>query len=316
MKLALFGAALVAATAVVVPARAELPVAGSAGGGTARTPIVIEYSAPPDCASDEAFEALVRSELAPHVRSWRFVVTIHQEGDWVGTIATSTGTRELRAPTCDDVVAAAALVIATAAPEAPQEQPAPPPPVVRPPPPPPPIARVALEPDRAAPAKSSEPAWRLGARAQEWTNGAWLHALGGGLTASVEPTWGRYRMMFELGIDVLESDFASVEPGVMPATHAITWGALDFQACPLDVELGTTGLSILGCTRLAAAVDRDNGASTGGAFFVGAGGRIRWQTPIKLFLELHGNGIYGTQSAPLYGSPAWLDVGASMGLRL
>ncbi|HEY1958800.1 MAG TPA: hypothetical protein VGH28_24465 [Polyangiaceae bacterium] len=304
MKLVLGAAVLALATTVVAPARAE-------------TPVVIEYSAPPECASDEAFEALVRSELAPHVRAWRFVVTIRHDdsgADWLATIGMSTATRELRAPTCDDVVAAAALVIATAAPEGPPVTSPPPAPA----PPPPPVAIASVrQPDRVAPApQTSEPAWRVGARAQEWTNGAWLHALGGGLTASVEPTWGRYRMMFELGADVLESDFLSVEPGTTPAPHALTWGVLDFQACPLDVALGSTGLSILGCTRLAAAVDHDTSGGTSGAFFVGAGGRLRWQTPIKLFLELHGNGIYGTQSAPLYGSPAWLDIGASVGLRL
>ncbi len=301
-KLALSAAVALSAASVSGSARADLPV-------------IIEYSAPPECASTEAFDALVRAQLAPHVRSWRFVVTVRRESDWVATIESSSTTRELHAASCDDVVAAAALVIATAAPEAPHDATPPPPPPL--PPPPPEIAPIRIQgpdPDRVVPSPNA-PVWRLAARAQDWTNLAWLNALGGGLALSVEPKWSSYRMLLELGLDVLESDFST--PGETFPRATLTWGVLDFQACPLDLALGKTGLSILGCARLAGAVNRDStAASTSGAFFLGAGGRLRWQTPTPLFVEAHANGVYGTQSSPLSGSPAWLDLGASVGLRL
>ena len=300
-KLALSAAVAVATAGVSVSARADLPV-------------IIEYSAPPECASTEAFDALVRAQLAPHVRSWRFVVTVRRESDWVATIESSSSTRELHAATCDDVVAAAALVIATAAPEAPHDAP---PPIAPPPPPRPEIAPLRIQgadPDRVLPSPNA-PVWRLAARAQDWTNLAWLNALGGGPALSVEPEWRSYRMLFELGLDVLESDFST--PGAIFPRATLTWGVLDFQACPLDLALGKTGLAILGCARVAGAVNRDSTAArTSGAFFLGAGGRLRWQTPTPLFVEAHANGVYGTQSAPLDGSPAWLDLGASVGVRL
>ena len=303
-KLALSAALALAASSVSLSARADLPV-------------IIEYSAPPECASTEAFDALVRTQLAPHVRSWRFVVTVRRESDWVASIESSSATRELHAASCDDVVAAAALVIATAAPEAPREAPPPP---EQPPPAPPPRAELAPlriqgpEPDRVARSPNA-PDWRLAARAQDWTNLAWLNAIGGSVAVSVEPKWGSYRATFELALDVLESDFGT--PGEIFPRATLTWGILDFQACPLDLALGKTGLSILGCARVAGAVNRDStAATTSGAVFFGGGGRLRWQTPTPLFLEAHANGVYGTQSSPLSGSPGWLDLGGTVGFLL
>jgi hypothetical protein len=298
----------------------------SAGHARAGLPIVVEYSAPPECASVEAFQALLSVQVSPRAdRRWRFIVNVRREGDYVATITTSAVTRELRAPTCDDAVAAAVMVIAVASPDE-DPPPPPPPPTMVAPVVAPPVAPVALEPvapvaplltrERTNAPRESGPEYRLGLRAQNWGNNSWLLAYGGSVTASVEPSWGRYRMMFELAVDVLESDFNGLMPYRDPH-HAITWGVADFQTCPLDYAFGSTGISLLGCGRLALAANHDSATGPNdSAFFIGAGGRLRWQSPVRLFFEAHVNGVYGTQSAPFWGSPAWLDTGAQVGVHL
>src|SRR5580704_12036857 len=98
-------AAALAASAIASPAAAD-------------DPVVVEYVAPPECASTEAFHALLAAQIArlPAVdRTWRFSVRIvHVDDAYVGRIQTETGTRELHAQTCDAVVSAIALVIAMA----------------------------------------------------------------------------------------------------------------------------------------------------------------------------------------------------------
>jgi len=295
-------------------------------------PVVVEYVAPPECAPTEAFHALLQAQIArmPNPdRPWRFSVTVrsNEGSDYEGTLAFESGTRILHAGTCDDLVAALTFVIAMATP-APTALP--PPAVVENPPAPlhdlviqgPPPAAMVRDRDRADAPVENETRWRLGVRMQDWTNGAWLSAIGPSAVASVEPQWGSYRMMFELGVGVLVSSFTPVvnyyqyPNGTQFVQNTITWGVLDFQTCPLDLALGRTGLSVLGCGRFAAAINHDTTGESSGAIWVGAGGRLRWQTPLRVYIEAHANGLWGTQSGPLYGSPGWMDFGGAIGVRI
>jgi hypothetical protein len=290
-----------------------------------RLPVVIEYSAPAECASDDAFRALLEAQLArtPDAgRPWRFGVTIRRGQDYEGTLTFSSSERVLHAPTCDDLVAALTVVIAIATPP-----PLPPPPVfveephtLEPPLPPPPIfvpRMVAPPRDVVEPPPDTSTALRIGARFQDWTNNGEQSAFGGTFVGSLEPQWGRYRMMFELAAGILETPLAFDTSPI--TTGSITWGVVDFQVCPLDLPLGSTGLSLLGCTRFAGAVTSTHEPTsnqTGGAIFVGGGGRLRWQSPWHLYVEAHVNGLWGTQSSPLSGSPAWADYGATVGIQI
>jgi hypothetical protein len=104
-------------------------------------PILVEYVAPPECPTPEAFGEMVRAEVAraPAVdRSWRFSVRFAPTADgYVGILKTESGERTLSGPSCDNVAAALATVIAIAAPE-PLPPPAPdaPPALAEPPAPP------------------------------------------------------------------------------------------------------------------------------------------------------------------------------------
>lgn len=295
-------------------AAAVLSVAASAH---ADLPVIVEYVAPPECASLEAFHALIATQLTANpARPWRFTVTVRREDEYVASITSAAGAREIRATTCDEVVAGAALVIGIVAfDEAPPlETPPLPEPIIAPPVPSFQAPRRVI-PDRVIERSEPGASLRLGARFEDWSNLSWLHATGGAATLSYEPTWGAYRMMFEVALGGLSSDFLT-PTGAGPMRTAMTWGVLDFQTCPLDLALGRTGLSLLACTRVAGAINHDSWGTTSAALFFGAGGRLRWQTPSPLFFEAHMNGLYGTQSAPFYGSPAWLDIGASAGVRL
>jgi hypothetical protein len=310
-------------------ALAELALAALAGADEG-APVVVSYTAPSECASDEAFVALLQGQLSrqpPTSRPWRFQVKVHrrEEGDYEGTLTFASGERVMHAPACDDLVEALSLVIAMATPETVTPEP----PVPLPPTPAVavPVAAPALvappsllvespspEPDRPAGREESSTEWRVGARVQDWTNGAWLSAVGPTITGSVEPHWGRYRMMFELGGGVLQSNF--YPPG--EGETSITWAVVDFQACPLDLEL-VPSLSLIGCTRVAGAINEvHTGDQTGqsGAIWFGGGGRLRWQSPWHVYVEGHTNGLWGTQSSPLSGSPGWIDFGGSVGVRI
>jgi hypothetical protein len=316
LGLAIASALVVGATTGVVRADDALPV-------------IVEYVAPGGCASTEAFHALLQAQIArmPNPdRPWRFSVVIRQREDFEGTLTSESGNRVLHAGTCDEVVAALTLVIAMATPAA--VTPPPPPPI--PPPIQPPVelaVPLSLQPtwqrsrDQVVqPVADDSATWRMGARFQDWTNGAWLSAVGPSAVVSVEPRWGAYRMMFELGVGVLVTQLATgvdVTTQQSPAlSSTITWGVVDFQVCPLDMELGSTGLAVLGCTRVAGAVDRDSIGDSGGALWFGGGGRLRWQSPWHVYIEAHANGLWGTQSSPLYGSPGWMDFGATLGARI
>src|ERR1700722_648447 len=78
-------------------------------------PVIVEYVAPsPECASNDAFRALLQAEIArttgPHP-AWRFSVRIRREDNaYEGTLTTETGVRTVRAARCDDVTAALAVI--------------------------------------------------------------------------------------------------------------------------------------------------------------------------------------------------------------
>ena len=72
-------------------------------------------------------------------------------------------------------------------------------------------------------------------------------------------------------------------------------------------EFGKTGLSVLGCGRIVV------GAVTSLAGWGGGGGRLRWHSPWRFYVESHFNGLYGTR---VEGIPALMDFGGSVGFRI
>ncbi len=281
-------------------------------------PVVIEYAAPAECGAADAFKQLVTAQIARAAnpdRPWRFAVTIRHEDDYVGTLTMEAGTRELRAATCDEVTAALSLVIAMAQPELPA------PPNVEPPSPmpsPPIPARVMTrvraprEPDHVESESGPKIDWRLGLRAQTWFDGSELSATGAMVTGSVEVPWGFPKMMLEIGAGgMLHREFNTlmgVGGSGSTTTTSQTWMFVDTHACPIDLPLGDTGLSILACGVVVVGT-----AGAGLAGWGGGGGRARWQSPWRFYLEGHFNGLYGTR---IDGVPALMDLGGSLGIRL
>ena len=306
------------------------------GEARAATPVVVEYAAPPECASNEAFHALLSAQLAQTSnpdRPWRFSVTIRHESDYVGVLKTETGSRELRAPTCDEVTAALSLVIAMAQPELP----APPPPPITPPPPPPPIEPppppITMAPPLTLRAPMSQRdvtrawvkehpvAWRVGVRAEHWEDGSSIGFDGAFVGLGMEIPWGFPKMHFEIGVGALY--WANNAPVAILGTGGselakrspVMLGLVDTQACPIDLPLGSTGLDVMGCARLAAGLTKgilSNGDFGGGAW-VGGGARLRWQSPWHFFVDAHFAGLYGTR---VEGVPALMDFGGGVGLRI
>jgi len=139
---------------------------------------------------------------------------------------------------------------------------------------------------------------------------------------SIELPWGFRKMMFEVGGGMSTTMFAA--PPV-DTTYLI----LDTQACLLDLPVGGTGLSVLGCLRLDGAEFRASRVggpapppgqffptNTGGAFWIGASVRLRWQSPVSVFVEGNVDGMYGTVSAGEDNDPSWIAVGLGVGLRI
>jgi hypothetical protein len=287
-------------------------VARASGSGD---PVIVEYVAPSECASSEAFHALLQAQVARNPnpdRGWRFSVMIRHEGDYVGTLKTERGVRELRAPTCDEVTSALALVIAMAEPELPAPpppEPPPPPPIVRAPPPVLPSAPSIVVPDRAEPDPHA-PQWRLGLRAEHWTDGSQQELDGAFATAGVEVPWGFPKMHFEVGAGAIYLSNTG-----NPQTTGATLGMIDTQACPVDLPLGSTGIDVLACGRIVVGISK--GVHTNGDLgFVGwggGGGRVRWQSPWRFYVEAHFDGLYGSR---IEGVPALMDFGGSVGFRI
>jgi hypothetical protein len=311
---------------------AALAVLAVAPRASADDPVIVEYVAPPECASVEAFRALLTAQIArmPNPdRTWRFSVrVVHADDAYVGRVTTETGTRELHAQTCDEVVSALALVIAMAAPTTTPPTPpppsSPPPPPTLPPPPPPPapprapflLARPL--PDRVIEPRSST-TFRLALGAQDWTTGS-FSAAGPTVSASIEPRWSWYRMMFEMNLGL---QFMPVENGTTTqlrvAAFTITWGMIDFESCPIDLMLGDSGVSLIACNSLAigvAAYPQDT-ISQPGALFFGGDARVRWQSPWKFFAEAHAGALISTQSGEWTGTDGWwLNAGLQIGVAL
>jgi hypothetical protein len=294
----------------------------------ANDPVVVQYVAPPECAPSGAFHALVAADVAragnPD-RSWRFWATISQrDSEYVGTLETETGKRELSAPTCDQLTEAMAFVIATA--ESPVPLPAlaaqePPPAAAAPPPalaptyagPLPSVADVT----RTAAEKVAPPsAWRMGARWEHWADGGQIALNGLFLNAGVDEPRGFPKMHFEIGLGGLyyaRPPIAHDPLGGMPA-----WlGLLDAQACPLDLPIRSTGLELLGCGRINVGISKGVHNNTNGDYgpagWVGGGARLRWQSSSALYVEVHFDGLYGQR---IDNVPALLDFGGGLGLRL
>jgi hypothetical protein len=80
----------------------------------------LEYVAPtPDCVSNDAFQALVKAEIARFSSSDRnrrlSVRIVQHDGLYAGTLTTETGAvRTIAAARCADVTAALAVIIAVA----------------------------------------------------------------------------------------------------------------------------------------------------------------------------------------------------------
>lgn len=303
------------------------------------TPVVIEYVAPPECASTQAFHLLVTAQLArvPNPgRPWRFSVSIvHADDAYIGRLSTEGGTRMLHGGTCDEVAAALSLLIAMAAPEltrAPEAAPPPPPPA--PPPPPPPPAPPPVNPplllqppsfterphDAVEARTTSTTAWRLGLRFQDWSKQNAYTTNGVSLAGSLEPTWGHYHMLAEVSLGVFITPVSDPSAAINPQNAVTgTWAVLETQVCPLDIPLGSTGLSILGCGRMGAALTQFSNYRYISPLmgWVGGGGRLRWQSPWRFYAEVHVSGVEVTQSAAWpEAEMGWLDVGATVGVRL
>jgi hypothetical protein len=300
-------------------------------------PIAVEYVAPPapECPSTEAFrarltvevqrEAESEAERDPRTRTeWNFAVRIRRDAHgYMARLTSPSRAQTIHAPTCDETASVLARLIAEVEPEPGPRR----------------GSAGAGTSDAVSPETSSHPAdeteapsppadkgvlpsaardtrkeWRLGFRAQAWTHGAGYtdaSSYGGMGVASLELPWGLFhRTMFELGAGAMESQAAS---------EHLTYYVLDTQVCPAVLPFGTTGISALGCFRLAGACFSATdiyGNERGGALWFGAGARLRWQSEGPVFVELHLNGVYGTVSGPEVNNPAWADVGGMLGVRL
>ncbi len=290
-------------------------------------PLLGEYVAPsPACPSSDAFQALVRAEgarsgtLEP---DWRFSVrVVQQDGLYAGTLTPATGgVRTVTATRCEDVTAALAVIIAVVDPSspAPDEQ------LRRPADAPPPLSRQVdlVQANEHGPGHAGERSrsqWRVGARGVASTHPSWGSPNAGGLgVVSLELPWGFRKMMFEVG--------AGVSKAMGPEPPAITYLIFDTQACPLDLPIGNSGISVLGCLHLAAArytawQKQDPSAasplvnSDGTAFWSGASARLRYQTPMRLFVEGNVDAMYGTVSRNENSSPGWFGVGLGVGVQI
>ncbi len=303
------------------------------------SPASLKYVAPtPDCVSNDAFQALVKAEIARFPRSDRdrrlSVRIVQQEGLYTGTLTTETGVRQVTAGRCDEVTASLAMIIAMAvtsadftAPSTPLAgpAPAPAPPLLAPTAVPAPVTdRKADSGDNAAAAK-----WRIGARGFATNHPSWGTPNPGAMGfASVEVPWGFHAMMFEGGIGAsfargstpLEYGPPRVGSTTVQSQSSLTFVFVDTEACLLDVPIGESGLSVLGCLRVAGGTFSGSGGAlypTGGlALWGGLSTRLRWQSPIRLFFEVNFDAMYGTISDLADNSPGWFEGGASLGVQL
>jgi len=148
-----------------------------------------------------------------------------------------------------------------------------------------------------------------------WTDGSQVALTGGTVNGSVEVPWGFPKMQFEVGVGALFMGTTVHLDTAGSTASGIMLGVIDARACPIDLPFGNTGLSILGCAHLAAALTK--GVQTNGDYgtggFVGAGGHLRWQSPWMVYVDAHFDGLYGQR---IEGVSALMDFGGSVGIRL
>jgi hypothetical protein len=298
------------------------------------SPTSVEYIAPtPDCVSNDAFQALVKAEMAHFPSSDRgrrpSVRIVPQDGLYAGTLTTENGAvRTVTAARCEDVTAALAVIIAVAEPSGPAPAATPSTPAKGSTP-----VHVSQpgEPDRDPAGSVPGLDWRVGARgftstqnpnAAGFVGVIFLNAGGMG-TVSLELPWGFRKMMFEVG-----GGMSTVIGGNLAYTTA-SYLILDTQSCLLDLPIGSTGLSVLGCVRLDGVEFRSMQTlsaspstpgvpvtNNGVAFWMGASARLRWQSSGLVFVEGNVDGMYGTASFAADSKPAWLALGLGVGLRI
>jgi hypothetical protein len=342
MLLVFQGSALAQDEPATSPAEAIGRNGKSAGG---ERPLMVEYlaPAPPHCASVDAFQRLVAAGVAAEDIErvdWRFQVQIRQAsgGEYLGRVTSASGVKTARSCDCADVTAALARAVAAddlepVAPERQLEGPL--------------AAAPSADGVPSGPPATGPSSWRLGARLETWSHGAWMGyfttsdpgstapSYGGMATLSVELPWGFRKSMFEVGFGVMSSTATSsanatslpsgtvsgIPPTVVsagPMTAHITYYVLDTQSCLVDLPLGA-GFSALGCLRVAAGAFQwterpySNG---GGALWFGVGGRLRWQSPQSFYVEAQLNAVYGTVSGGEDTKPGWGDAAAAVGFRL
>jgi hypothetical protein len=293
----------------------------------------LEYVAPtPECMSNDAFQALVKAEITRFPSSDRnrrlSVRVVQQEGLFAGTLTTETGAvRMITAARCDDVTAALAVIVAVAEPPGAVPAAAPSPPADG-------HARADLsqpnELDRERQGSASGLEWRVGARGFATNHPSWGTPNPGVMGfASVEVPWGFHAMMFEGGIGAsfangsTPREFGPAGPpmvGLTVVPSSLTFVIVDTEACLLDVPIGESGLSVLGCLRVAGGTFNGSGGalypSAGLMLWGGLSTRLRWQSPTRLFFEVNFDAMYGTISDAADNGPGWFEGGASLGVRL
>jgi hypothetical protein len=291
-------------------------------------PILVEYSAPtPDCASSEAFQKLLRAETARSSdveHAWRFALRIRliPDGRYEGTLTTETGVRQVTASRCDEVTASLAVITAMAEPSPDVPTPTTPPAGPAPAPAPPLPAPAAIPADDA-----SRVNWRVGARGFVTDHPSWGTPNPGVMGfASVEGPWGFHAMMFEGGIGAsfahgsTPNELGPLLPSASPVQSRLAFVFLDTQACLLDVPIGESGFSVLGCLRVAGGGFFGSGGAVypavGVVVWGGLGTRLRWQSPIRLFFEVNFDAMVGTISDDVDTRPWWLEGGASLGFQI
>jgi hypothetical protein len=194
---------------------------------------------------------------------------------------------------------------------------------------------------RAAPGRDNADTsflqWRLGGRVVASTHPTWSAPnLGGMGVISLELPWAFKKMMFEIGAGATSGHVSSAQAEGWTVPPTYTYFILDTQACLLDLPIGNTGLSVLGCLHVAGALFGSSGVYSGGgppevtgdgaaALWTGVSARLRWQTPVRLYLEANGDAMYGTVSQgedndrPLGQpelQPGWFGVGVGAGILL
>ncbi len=295
-------------------------------------PLLVDYSAPAaDCASSDAFQTRLRAETArspdiAHPR--RFAVQIRRipDGRYEGTLTAGTAVRQVTASRCGEVTDSLATIIAIAEPpadipDAPASAPAAPPP--------PAVATPRSDPrDRATDAAdhASPTTWRVGARGFATNHPSWGTPNPGVLGfASIEVPWGFHAMLFEAGFGAFFAHGSTPQALVPTPTPTwvdsrVTFLIFDTQACLLDLAIARSGVSVLGCLRGTGGYFSGSGGAIypmqGLAAWGGAGARLRWQSPIRLFFEVNVDAMIGTISDAVDDRPWWFDGGASVGFQI